>query len=95
MPDFNSSSTTSIPADIQTTDPTSTQPTGTPASSGSGGDGGSTFFKSMGDFRSQYPTAEKAMLQGIAGTVVNDMKASQDRIDEKNRENREENGGSY
>lgn len=64
---------------------TSTAPASAPAASFNA----STAISSMGDLEKKAPTVYKAMLEGIATNIINEMKAHEDRMKEINRKNRD------
>lgn len=87
----------SMPSSSSTNSPLSTdtnvQQVGSAATGAATAEGESgsdtTTFKSLGDFQKKYPVIYDKMMQGIMTNIINDMKHSQERLEEMWRKSRE------
>lgn len=77
----------SPPPDVATTP---TQPAGGAAAGAAAGFSAATPVTNMADLKEKAPTLYKAMLEGIATSMTNEMKRHQDKIKELNRKAQED-----
>jgi len=83
----------SDPASMAPTTPvvtdTNTQVAGAAATASSGSKSDTTNFRNLNEFQKKYPEVYKKMMEGIATTIVNDMKHHQERLVKIWRKNRQ------
>ena len=87
MSDSTDSTTT-----VTATDSSAEAAASTDTKSPSGTADSFTTVNNMSELKTKAPEVYKAMMQGLATNICNEMKASQDRIKEMNRKFREDTG---